>query len=150
MGSWFDPRKSSSLFVYGACIAVGCSTMEPMSARDSGKGDDGFGANGAATGGSSGGGGTGAVPPPETEAEESYTAPAVSGHWIWTANPESGRVALIDAVTARVTTANAGLGPTYLAALRGNGDDESGAVVINVGSRDVSVFHSTNGAVDSG
>jgi hypothetical protein len=119
-----------------------------MSSKDSGEGD-GFGANGSATGGSGGGGGTGGVTPPETEVEDTYTVPAVSGRWIWTANPDSGRVALIDALTARVTTANAGLGPTYLAALRSNADETSGAVVINVGSQDVSVFHSTDGAITS-
>jgi hypothetical protein len=138
-----------SRFGIALALAVSCSAVESSdAARNGGLGDDGSANGGSATGGSAGGGGTGAVPP-EQEHEESYTVPSVSGHWIWTANPESGRVALIDALSARVTTANAGLAPTYLAALRGNDDDESGAIVVNVGSRDVSVFRSTAGAITS-
>ncbi|HEX6276892.1 MAG TPA: hypothetical protein VFZ53_27820 [Polyangiaceae bacterium] len=122
-------------------------TASEDSAKDFG--DDGSGTGGASSGGSAGSAGTGGGLPPEEEHEESYTVPAVSGQWIWTANPESGRVAVIDAVSARVSTANAGLAPTYLAALGGASENESGAIVINVGSRDVSVFRATNGAVTS-
>jgi hypothetical protein len=146
VGTFFATR-SLPLFGYALCVVASCSAVEAADSAGA-LADDGNGVGGSATGGSGGGGGSGGLPP-ETENEASYTVPAVSGHWIWTANPESGRVALIDAVTTRVTTANAGLAPTYLAALRGNDDDESGAVVINVGSRDVSVFHSKDGAVTS-
>jgi hypothetical protein len=138
------------LLAYIVSIAAACSAVESAeSSRDANAGDDGLGARGSGTGGSSMGGTGGTGIPPETEFEESYTVPAVSGHWIWTANPDSGRVALIDSITTRVATANAGLAPTYLAALRGNGDDESGAVVVNVGSQDVSVFRSKGGAITS-
>jgi hypothetical protein len=145
-----DPRKPIPLFGCALAIAVGCSSMTASedSARNAG-GDDGSGVGGGSSGGSAGTAGTGGGVPPEDEHEESYTVPAVSGHWIWTANPESGRVAVIDAVTARVATANAGLAPTYLAALRGADEDASGAIVINVGSRDVSVFRAARGAVTS-
>lgn len=135
------------LLVSGVGIVASCSVAEYSESDKSGAGDDGSGAQ-TGTGGTSGGGGTGGGLPPETE-DDSYTTPAVSGRWIWTANPDSGRVALIDATTARVTTANAGLAPTYLAAFPGASDDDSGAVVINVGSQDVSVFRSEGGVITS-
>ena len=122
--------------------------MEAADSAFRGGEGDGFGGT-TGTGATAGSGGTGGpITPPEVE-NESYTAPAVSGQWIWTANPESGRVAVIDAVTTRITTANAGLAPTHLAPLRGNGDDQSGAVVINVGSQDLSVLRATAGVVTS-
>jgi len=77
--------------------------MDPETDLPAGGGDFGSGATNA-TGGS---GGTSTQPPPETEVEESYTAPVVTGHWIWSANPLSGKVALINARTMDVTTADA-------------------------------------------
>lgn len=56
-------------------------------------------------------------PPPEQEVESSFRAPVTTGRYVWSANPDSGRVALIDAVTLELTIAEAGFGPTYLAAL---------------------------------
>jgi hypothetical protein len=77
-------------------------------------------------------------PPPEREIESSFLAPVVTGRWIWTANPESGRVARIDAITREVTTLPAGLAPTYLAAIDGAGDAR--AIVINAGGSDATLF----------
>lgn len=77
-------------------------------------------------------------PPTEREIESSFLAPVVTGRWIWTANPESGRVARIDAVTREVTTLPAGLSPTYLAAIEGAGDAR--AIVINAGGSDATLF----------
>jgi hypothetical protein len=77
-------------------------------------------------------------PPPEREIESSFLEPVVSGRWVWTANPESGRVARIDAVTREVTTLPAGLSPTYLAAIEGGGDAR--AIVINAGGSDATLF----------
>jgi hypothetical protein len=112
----------------------------------------GSGASGGS--GGSGTGGTGAVGggplPPEVENEDTYSAPVVSGRWIWTANPLSGRVALIDAVTLTVSTTEAGLLPTYLASLPSNGDDEAAAVVLNVGSSDATVLRATSGEISPG
>ncbi|HEX6767271.1 MAG TPA: hypothetical protein VF103_17355 [Polyangiaceae bacterium] len=146
MGPKFRNPRTWLYASFALCLAVSCGMESPSS-------DDLKSANEGATGGTGGqtGGGTsgsGGVLPPEVE-NESYTAPAVSGHWIWTANPASGRVALIDALSTRVTTANAGLRPTYLASLEHDDENDSGAVVINVGSQDVSVFHSTGGTIDS-
>ena len=85
-------------------------------------------------------------PPPEREIESSFLAPVVTGRWIWTANPESGRVARIDGVTREVTTLPAGLSPTYLAAIDGAGDAR--ALVINAGGSDATLFRQgTDGAL---
>jgi len=86
--------------------------------------------------------------PPEKEDNDTYTAPVVSGHWIWTANPLSGKVALIDAKTLRVSTADAGLAPTYVAGLGANAGEDSAAIVLNVGNDTASVLHATNGVID--
>jgi hypothetical protein len=88
------------------------------------------------------------APLPEDEVEDSYTAPVVSGRWIWTANPLSGRVALIDAEELTVMTAEAGLAPTYLTALGSGSDTESAAVVLNVVSRDASVLRAKDGVIE--
>jgi hypothetical protein len=129
-------------------IAVACANDMAGQADDA---SNGTGATGG-TSGSFGSGGTGAVGgggglPPEVENEETYSAPVVSGRWIWTANPLSGRVALIDATDLTVTTSAVGLLPTYLASLPSSSDDEAAAVVLNVGSNDASVLRATNGEI---
>jgi hypothetical protein len=78
------------------------------------------------------------VDTPEVEVESSFQAPVVSGRFIWSANPVSGRVALVDALTHEVSTVPAGLSPTYLAAIGGNGPDR--AIVLNTGSADATLF----------
>jgi hypothetical protein len=146
----FESKRSLlPLLGYGVSLVVSCSAMTAEDSAKNSAGDDGGAARGSGAGGTQGMGATGGSAGSEMEFEESYTVPSVSGHWIWTANPDSGRVALIDAITTRVATANAGLRPTYLAAFSGDGDEESGAVVINVGSQDVSVFRSRGGAITS-
>src|SRR5262245_1885910 len=75
---------------------------------------------------------------PESEVESSFRVPVVTGRLIWTANPASGRVALVDALTHEVLTLPAGLQPTYLAAIPGNTDNR--ALVINAGSYDATLF----------
>jgi len=77
-------------------------------------------------------------PLPEVEIESSFQAPVVSGRFIWSANPDSGRVALVDALTHEVSTLPAGLSPTYLAAIGGNGANR--AIVLNTGSSDATLF----------
>jgi hypothetical protein len=83
-------------------------------------------------------------PPPEQEAESRFRVPVVSGRWVWTANPISGRVALIDATSFSVKTALAGAGPTYLVALPAP-EGESRALVLNTASNDATLL-ATNGA----
>jgi hypothetical protein len=93
------------------------------------------GTSGAATGGS---GGT--PPEPEREIESAFRAPVATDRFVWTANPESGNVAVIDATTHAVRLAKAGFRPTTVAGLPG-ADDEDGAIVLNEGSADATVLH---------
>ena len=56
------------------------------------------------TAGTTGSGGSGGAPlPPETELESSYEVPVATGQFIWVANPQSGRVAYVDARRWRCT-----------------------------------------------
>jgi hypothetical protein len=86
---------------------------------------------------SAGSGGTApVVVPPETEIEASFLAPVVTGKYVFSANPQSGRVAVIDADSYAVRLFNAGFGPKYLAAVPGG----KGAIVINELSHDATLF----------
>ena len=75
--------------------------------------------------------------PPEKELDQSFRAPVATGKVLWSANPDSGRVALIDAKTLKVRMTNAGFGPTYLAAVPSEAGVDS-AIVLNTGSHDAS------------
>ena len=86
--------------------------------------------------GSGSGGAPIVVVPPEKELEQSFLAPVVTGKFVFSANPKSGRVAVIDADTYAVRLFNAGFGPKYLAAIPGN----AGAIVINELSHDTTLF----------
>src|SRR5205085_5204451 len=100
---------------------------------------------GTSTGASSGGSGGAPiiVVPPEKELEQSFLAPVVTGKFVFSANPTSGRVAVIDAETYAVQLFNAGFGPKYLAALPNN----RGAIVINELSHDTTLFQLSGGEV---
>jgi DNA-binding beta-propeller fold protein YncE len=95
--------------------------------------------DGTSTGASSSGGSGGSgiiVVPPEKELEQSFLAPVVTGKFVFSANPKSGRVAVIDADTYAVKLFNAGFGPKYLTAIPG----DQGAIVINELSHDTTIF----------
>ena len=100
--------------------------------------DDSPAESGAASGGEAAPVPGEAVVPEEREIESSFLEPVVTGRWIWSANPQSGRVARVDAVTREVTTITAGLMPTYLAAI--GGDSPNRAIVINAGGSDATLF----------
>ncbi len=87
------------------------------------------------------------VTPPgaEREVESDYASPVATGNFVWIANPKSGRVAFVDAVTLEVRTALAGQGPTYLAKVPGPIDDTT--LVLNVGSGDATLLHADKGAI---
>jgi 6-phosphogluconolactonase (cycloisomerase 2 family) len=89
-----------------------------------------------ATAGSGSGGVPVIVVPPEKELEESFLAPVVTGKYVFSTNPKSGRVAVIDADTYAVRLFNAGFGPKFLTAIPGN----RGALVINELSHDTTRF----------
>lgn len=100
---------------------------------------------GCATGGSGNTGGFGGTAdaglPPEKELESSFRSPVATGKYVWTANPDSGRIALVDATSLDVHTVEAGFGPTYLAAIPDPADpNASQAIVINVKSEDATVL----------
>jgi len=78
-----------------------------------------------------------AQPPPELEREASFRAPVVTGKYVWSANPSSGRVAIIDAQSYEIRAAVAGLAPTFVAALS---DQPPRALVINTGSDDATLL----------
>ncbi len=110
--------------------------------QDSG-GCFGPGCGGAA--GASGAGGS-AGSRPEQELEGSFRAPVVTGTYVWTANPASDRVALIDAQQIAVRSFAVGHGPTYLAAAPVPARPElQRALVVNTKSQDASVL-SVDGA----
>ena len=92
----------------------------------------------AGTAGTTGTAGTGGAPlPPETELESSYEVPVATGHFIWVANPQSGRVAYVDASTLEVHTVEAGNAPTYMSPIPGADD---AVIVLNVLSDDATVL----------
>lgn len=88
------------------------------------------------------------TPPPEMELDQSFRAPVATGKLLWSANPDSGRVALIDAQTLSVRMTNAGFGPTYLAAVPTRSGSDS-AIVLNVGSHDASWIKVTAAEIET-
>ncbi len=117
------------------CAAGGASD-ESGSASGGGSAFDG-GLGGTSSGGS---GNTGGLPP-EQEIESSFRSPVATGKYVWATNPESGRVALVDAVSLEVRTVEAGNAPTYLAAIPSATDPNAAqAIVLNVKSHDATVM----------
>ncbi len=132
---------------FAGALAIACAAGSDDEAGDSANQGPGTGSGANASGGSTG---SGNEPlPPEQELEETFRAPVVSGRWVWTANPDTGRVALIDTASLDVTTADAELGPTYLAALPSASEEESAALVINTGTDRLSILHASAGVIES-
>lgn len=143
----------------GACGENGSKSDEPSSGLgpDSGGAAQGSGSDGKgnlSTGGTSGTGGTSLTvsempgsgggmsapppPPPEKELESAYETPVATDHYVWTANPTTGKVALISADDFSVRLAEAGDAPTTVVALPGH--DEDAAIVLNAGSNDATIL----------
>jgi hypothetical protein len=128
-----------------ASLAACGSSADAGSVRGSAPGvggTSGASIGGPSTAGSTSTAGTATTLPPEMELDQSFRAPVATGHVLWSSNPESGRVALIDATTLKVRMANAGFGPTYLAAVP-NAASIDAAIVLNVGSHDASFLQAT-------
>jgi hypothetical protein len=137
------------LLALGFEAACGSSDSASGAAAPSGPINVGSGNGSTASAGKSGLGGEPEQPlPPEKELEQSFRAPIATGKLLWSANPESGRVALIDAQTLTVRMADAGFGPTYLAAVPSKGGTDS-AIVINVGSHDATWFKASPTRISS-
>jgi hypothetical protein len=139
--------------VLGAAALAACSSANDSasSANAAPGGPFGYGGsnnsgNGASVAGSTSSAGA-PVAPPEKEEAQSYRAPVVSGRWVWTANPDTGKVAIVDAKNFSVRLADAGVAPTFLTALPTDANS-SKALVINVGSKDATLLHApATGAV---
>ncbi|HKO48260.1 MAG TPA: hypothetical protein VJV79_11080 [Polyangiaceae bacterium] len=131
-------------------FGVGCG-MDGRAGESSGAGPSAPGNNdgraGASAGPGSGAAGAGQLPA-EMELDQSFRAPVATGKLLWSANPQSGRVALIDAQTLAVRMTNGGFGPTYLAAVPSKAGTES-AIVINVGSHDATWFKASATQISS-
>jgi hypothetical protein len=139
----------SLVFVLSACAAssAGDSTGtpgNPSGAAGTGIGPGVGGFNGGGTAGTTGTGGSAPPLPPETELESSYEVPVATGHFIWVANPQSGRVAYVDATTLEVHTIEAGNAPTYMAAIPGSDD---AVIVLNVLSDDATLLRAGGGGL---
>lgn len=135
-------RWTGSWLLLTAVIAA-CSSLNDSApaARGSSNGTGtSTGIGGSFTlGGPSSAGGTTAVVAPEQEEDQSFRAPVVSGRWVWTANPDTGKVAVVDAKNFTVRLADAGQAPTYLAALP-TAQNTSKALVINAKSQDANLL----------
>src|SRR6478752_6614957 len=146
-------RASGKWLLLSATALAACSSAGDSAPRGSlpggnfdGAGGSSFGNGSSAAGSSSAGAPS---PPAETEEAQSYRAPVVSGRWVWTANPDTGKVAIVDAKNFSVRLADAGVGPTFLSALPSDAKS-SRALVINVGSKDATLLHaSESGAVSA-
>jgi hypothetical protein len=144
----------ASSLVLAACAASGRTAGAdiPGGGNTGAPGESGGTSNGAAGSTSSGpqgagqiAGTAGAAAPvlqPEHEVDSSYKAPVATGHFVWIANPTSGRVAYVDATSLAVSTVEAGDAPTYLAAIPGTDD---AVIVLNALSNDAT-YLSASGA----
>ena len=137
VGAWLFYSLAAAL---GA--VAGCSEGSLFGQEDGNAAGPGApGATGGSGVNSGTGGGSGKAPlPPEQEVDRAFKVPVVSGRWVWTANPISGLVALIDATTFGVKTAAAGAGPTYLTALPARKNGGPSALVINTVSQDATLL----------
>ncbi len=144
-------RLRGSVLVASLMVSwFGCSSSanETSTADAAPRGNDGTENSGGMPNinpGSGASGGSLPVLPPEQENESAYELPVLSGRWVWSANPDSGQVALIDTRDLSVRLTRAGYGPTYLAPLRASDDDASAAIVLNVKSADASVMRLSDG-----
>ncbi len=131
-----------------AALATSCSEAGGASEKaPNGAPSDRAGAGGSCFGvgcgsaGSGGAGGSAGGPPPEREIESAFRSPVATGRFVWTANPDSGRVARVDATNLEVRTVDAGFGPTYLAAVPNpSAPDARRAIVLNVRSHDATLL----------
>jgi hypothetical protein len=87
---------------------------------------------------------SGGALPPEEEDQGRFRAPVVTGSFLWSANPDSGRVALISARDSSVRLLSAGLRPTHVFAVP-SGTDAPKAIVQNLGSADASFLSFDDG-----
>jgi len=133
-----------------ACSAESAATDGDLPGSDGALGSGGQAGVNPGSGGAFGSGsstGSGGTPlPPEVEEVGTFRPPVVSGGFLWSANPESGRVALIDAVTLGTRVVSAGLGPTYLAGIPSSADAPA-AIVINTGNSTATLLRASESTI---
>jgi hypothetical protein len=136
-----------SLAALAACSSAGSPSYGADGGFETGvggtltnPGDDGLGAPN--DDGAPGVGGS--ALPPEEEDPGDFRAPVVTGAFLWSANPESGRVALIDARDSSVHLLSAGLRPTHVFAVPSDPNAPK-AMIQNVGSADASFIEFKDG-----
>ncbi len=136
-------RRHTSWGMLATITLAACSSSSNDSLHGGAPSPGGdFGVGGASSGapqGASTAGSSNAVVAPEQEEDLSYRAPIVSGRWVWTANPDTGKVAVVDAKSFTVRLADAGVAPTFLTALPAKANASS-ALVINTGSHDATLL----------
>lgn len=137
-----DARLLGGLLAVCAGLVWACSESTANDAAEVPPNNSGsFGSGGAASipNGAAGSSAISGGRPPEQENESSYLVPVATGKYLWTANPISGRVALIDGSSLDVKLTLAGDQPTEVVGLpERNG--RAGALVLNARSHDATVF----------
>ncbi len=137
-GARASVSSTLGFLMVGALVAGACAESGALS--ESGWGDGKGSDNESGDGDGSPGDGDGdGVLPPEVELEETFRAPVVAGEYLWSANPETNKVARINASTLEIEVLDGGHAPTYLAALPA-GPTEGGALVLNELSQDASIY----------
>lgn len=134
----------------GACSAEGDFARADVETGgpDSSSGGTGTGNPGADGDGIGiGDGGLGNLPE-ENKDLSAFRAPVVTGDYLWFVNPDSSRVALIEAEHLEVQVLNGGFRPTYVTAVPSAVGVDS-ALVINVGSRDATWFRLLDDGIDT-
>ena len=134
-------RRQASWGILAALALAACAVNDDDSAATGrpGGGNFGSGGSGSSAGGASASAGSAVALPPEQEEDVSYRAPVVSGRWVWTANPDTGKIAIVDAKSFSVRLADAGVAPTFLTALPSSANT-SRVLVINTGSHDATLL----------
>lgn len=125
-------------WLFPLCAACS-SNAASLDGSDSPQGAGGTSSDGGSLdGGPGSGGGSIDVPgsgglPAETEEVGTFRPPVVTGNYLWSSNPESGRIALIDAETLDTRLVSAGLTPTTIARVP-SADGSPQALVLNTGN----------------
>lgn len=142
--------------IWVVCLATAVVLAAACGSDDGGRALDGAGP-GYGIGGTNGAGATdnGADPggyagalgelPDEEKDLSAFRAPVVTGQHLWFVNPDSNRVALIEATTLEVQVLNGGFRPTYVGAVPADGVNS--ALVINAGSSDATWFRVKDGKI---
>lgn len=137
--------------VAGALWALGCGADSDEGSKGiggdnpAGPGDEDGAGNGGDNGGTGGttAGGNGSEPPlpPEVEESLSFKLPQAGATSVYVPNAVTDRVAIVNASNFAIETIRVGDAPTYATTVTG----KDVALVINVGSQDVTILRTNKG-----